>query len=315
MTSARSTILFGDDGSPGADLAWLWINSQSWPGWRLEVLHAVAPPVGPPLPKERTEPHPWTPPVPRVPFRESAIDEVVHLTAESDPRLVLERPSDLVVVGARGAGFLKSMHLGSTVEWLLSRPPAPLVIARSGRPVTSVLVCHDGSVHADRAVRAIGSMPWISGVHVTLLWTDDRRGTVMPELGDVAAGTDRRRCAGRHPGAGRQADEGDPRPRRRAPSGPRRAGNPWAHGHRTVAGRLHRRSSGSDGALLRPPGLRRRLTSQPPAQTSSSMPSGSRKNNDHRPPSCWMSPMSMPAATRRSRICSSVAGESTAMPK
>jgi nucleotide-binding universal stress UspA family protein len=187
VISARSTILFGDDGSPGADLAWLWINSQSWPGWRLEVLHAVAPPVGPPLPKERTEPHSWTPPVPRVPFGESAIDEVVHLTAESDPRLVLDRPSDLLVVGARGAGFLKSMHLGSTVEWLLSRPPAPLLIARSGRPVTSILVGHDGSLHADRAVRALGSLPWISGVHVTLLWTDDRRGTVMPELGDVAA--------------------------------------------------------------------------------------------------------------------------------
>ncbi|MGD9701423.1 MAG: universal stress protein [Acidimicrobiia bacterium] len=187
MTTSRSTILFGDDGSPGADLAWLWINSQTWPGWRLEVLHAVLPPLGPPLPRERTEAHPWTPPAPRRPFAESRIAEVEHLTAENDPRLALERPAELVVVGARGAGFLKSMHLGSTVEWLLTRPPAPLVIARAGRPVTSVLLCHDGSAHADRALQSFASLPWISGVHATLLWADDRRATVAPELGDVAA--------------------------------------------------------------------------------------------------------------------------------
>ena len=34
-------MVFGDDGSPGADSAWLWINSHDWPGWTIEVLIAL----------------------------------------------------------------------------------------------------------------------------------------------------------------------------------------------------------------------------------------------------------------------------------
>ena len=48
-------------------------------------------------------------------------------------------------------------------------------------------------------------------------------------------------------------------------------------------------------------------------QTSSSMPSGSRKNSDHSSPNRWMSPTSWaPASTRRPLTTSSMARESTA---
>ena len=37
----RPTLTFGDDRSPAADVCWLWINSHTWPGWRLEDLLVV----------------------------------------------------------------------------------------------------------------------------------------------------------------------------------------------------------------------------------------------------------------------------------
>lgn len=172
MTS--KTMVFGDDSSSSADLAWLWINSHAWPGWRVEVLTAVMPnPV-----VARSEPtiaREWSPPNPRRAFTESRFDQVLQLTIESDPRLALCRPADLLIVGQRGPGLAKAMHLGSTVEWLMTRPPAPMLIARHGRPTQRVIVCHDGSPHAQGATEALGMMPWASGLSATVLTVEDGR--------------------------------------------------------------------------------------------------------------------------------------------
>ncbi len=43
------TILFGDDGSQAADLAWMWINAQSWGDWGIDVLTAQQRWAGPGL--------------------------------------------------------------------------------------------------------------------------------------------------------------------------------------------------------------------------------------------------------------------------
>ena len=45
---SRPTLAFGDDGSPAADVCWLWINSHTWPGWRLEIITAQGAAIGPP---------------------------------------------------------------------------------------------------------------------------------------------------------------------------------------------------------------------------------------------------------------------------
>ncbi len=169
------TLTFGDDGSPAADVCWLWINSHPWPGWRLEVITAQPPPIGPPPTPEAATLHHWDPPTARTPFAESAFADVEHLTAQTDPRLALLRPADLLVIGPRGPGLLKALHLGSTAEWLLRHPIAPTVIARSGHPVRSVIACHDGSPHAQRAVRSLTQLPWIRGVDITILVVDDGR--------------------------------------------------------------------------------------------------------------------------------------------
>ena len=55
------TLVFGDDGSPAADVAWLFINNHRWPGWRLEVVTAHMPETAALLPRQDTDLHAWTP--------------------------------------------------------------------------------------------------------------------------------------------------------------------------------------------------------------------------------------------------------------
>lgn len=169
------TITFGDDGSPSSDLAFSWIDHQRWSGWRLEVLHADAPPFGVPVPAEEAEPHPWTPPQPRVPSPTTAFDEVVHLTARADPRVALLRETDLLVIGPRGRGVLKALNLGSVAEWLLVRPSSPTLVAKNDDPVRDVLVAHDGSRSAERSLEALCATPWARDTNVTVVVVDDGR--------------------------------------------------------------------------------------------------------------------------------------------
>lgn len=138
-------LVLGDDGSPGADLAWLWVNSQRWPGWELVVLTADPPPYGTPVPAEESEPHTAEGPPSRTTFADPGFGAVRFLTARADPRTALTTCPDVtaLVVGAAGDGGLGPWHLGSTTEWLLHGPPAPMVVARAGRPVRKALVCAD----------------------------------------------------------------------------------------------------------------------------------------------------------------------------
>ena len=170
------TLVFGDDGSPAADIAWLFINSQRWPGWSIEIVTAHMPDaLGTALPAEDVQLHPWTPPTPRTKFGEAGFTHISQLTAESDPRLVLSRECDLLVIGPHGNGFLKAMHIGSTADWLMLRPPAPLLVARHGKQVQTVVVCADGSSHADLAIATVAALPFAAQLSVTVLTVDDGR--------------------------------------------------------------------------------------------------------------------------------------------
>lgn len=170
------TLTFGDDGSPASDVAWLFVNSHRWPGWRLEVVTADPPEIpGVLLPREVSDLHVWSPAQPRTAFVEAGFADVVQLTARADPRIALSRACDLLVIGPRGPGLLKALHLGSTADWLLVHPPAPLLIARHGRPVKTVVVCADGSPHADKVVDVLAGLPWANELAVTILAVDDHR--------------------------------------------------------------------------------------------------------------------------------------------
>jgi len=157
-------ILFGDDGSTSADAAWLWVNSHEWPGWDIDVLRAVggsSPPEARPV---------------REFLRPEVADHLHEQTVKEDPRFALHtrgKDYDLIVVGSKGRGLLKALHIGSTAEWLIDMPTAPTVIVRGGHRTQRVLLAHDGSRHAMAAERAILAMPWAAGLEVRVLSISD----------------------------------------------------------------------------------------------------------------------------------------------
>jgi nucleotide-binding universal stress UspA family protein len=175
VSDDRPTLLFGDDFSAPSDTAFEWVVNQTWTGWRLVILHADAPPWGVPVPEEEAAPHPWDPPKKRTVPDSAGFAEVAHVTARVDPRIALMGPAELVVVGPRGKGKLRSLELGSVSEWLLTHPPSPTVIARTPDRVRSVVLAHDSSASADLATRTLASFPAAADIAVTLVVVDDGR--------------------------------------------------------------------------------------------------------------------------------------------
>jgi nucleotide-binding universal stress UspA family protein len=190
---AKPQLVFGDDGSPAADVVWLWINNHQWTGWRIAVMTAK-PPGLPPVGSARATPHPWEPPNPRHLLAQDDVP-VEHLLAEADPRVALDsfRDAALMAVGPRGQGVLKHLHLGSTTEWLIGahRPLAPVVILRSGASTQRVLLCVDGSEHAREAVSALGALPWLGQCEALVLGVDDADNLTGPAVEDAARALER----------------------------------------------------------------------------------------------------------------------------
>ena len=182
-------LVFGDDGSAAADVVWLWITGHDWPAWTVSVVTAQQPVRFAVLPPERATLHPWTPKHPRELLRGAPDTVVEHLVAEADPRVVLDSSgdADLLVVGPRGRGALKQLHIGSTTEWLLARPNPPVAIIRTGRPTRHVVMCADGSRHARLAATTLANLPWIGGCQVTVLAVDDGKSDAEGALEDAAA--------------------------------------------------------------------------------------------------------------------------------
>ena len=192
LESARTSprLVVGDDGSPAADVVWLWVNNHRWPGWRISVVSARVPEIGPPVGAERGTLHPWEPPHPRQLLTGDEV-EVEHLFAETDPRLALDSCADasLVAVGPRGHGLLKHLHIGSTTEWLIGahRPLAPVVVVRSARVTKDILFCTDGSAHARSALEALLGLPWLTTCRVSVLGVNDRRNKTEAAVEQAAA--------------------------------------------------------------------------------------------------------------------------------
>jgi nucleotide-binding universal stress UspA family protein len=196
--TAEHVLTFGDDGSAGADTAWGWVTAQPWPNWQVEVvaIRALSPDSFSHAASE-FELRNWLPENPRLGQSGWQVGEVVHLTVEHDPRLILSSRggSDLVVIGARGRGLLKSMRLGSTAEWLMQCPNTPLLIAKNSDSVKKILVCVDGSPHAWAGVETLAAMPLVKGAAVTVLGVVESAGEVAKRVvvaGDLleAAGAD-----------------------------------------------------------------------------------------------------------------------------
>ncbi len=167
-------LVFGDDGSASADVAWLWVNNQPWPGWSVRVVTGES---GPPPASSwgvpsRTEP--WTPPWGRRFFDEDELDSLEFVRIDADPRLAIDaQPADLVVVGRRGLGPVQSFWDARTTDWIVQSPNRPIVLARAATVVRRVTCCVDGSTHAHAAIEAVRRLPLFAGAEVTLLAIDD----------------------------------------------------------------------------------------------------------------------------------------------
>ncbi len=183
--SRATTVVFGDDGSTSADRAFAWIGAQRWDGWTLEVVHAVMPEIGPPVEPELAALHEWQPSAPRAIAASVGFSDVRHLTAIADPRLALMHEAGLVVIGPRGTGVWKSLHLGSVAEWLVSQPVTPVAVIKDQRPVATTLCAYDGSRHADVALRAYLALPWSPSAALDVLIVAD--GRVDPAAAEAAA--------------------------------------------------------------------------------------------------------------------------------
>lgn len=187
MGSERPLLVFGDDGSRGADVAWLWCNNHRWPGWHVEVVTAADP--GWPPTGTASALQDWEPPWGRAFWHPEELGGLRYRTAAVDPRVLLDtrNDADLLVLGTRGLGHLRAVWVGSTAEWLLHHPPAPLAIVRTAAPTREVVVCADGSVHARRAVDAFLALPLAADAAVLVLGVADGRS-------DVAAGVEEARA-------------------------------------------------------------------------------------------------------------------------
>ncbi|MFP3913939.1 MAG: universal stress protein [Actinomycetota bacterium] len=184
--SRRPLLVFGDDGSSPADTAWEWINDQPWPGWHMDVLtadtrgHEVewgAPP-------RVIE---WQPDWGRTEEPEG-VEELRFLKVVTDPRAMLADAEgvDLMVVGLRTHSFIQGFVTGSTTEWLLHHPPAPMIVAGRAGTVRKVVLCTDGSEHARAARQSFCSMPLSARSAVTVLGVQDGRTDAEAAVSDAA---------------------------------------------------------------------------------------------------------------------------------
>ena len=185
MPADTRLLVAGDDGSPAADAVWGWLISQTWPGWSIEILTADEEGIKWGQPPEPVE---WSPPWERKGTLPGAVG-VRYLRVNSDPRPMLgdRIDADLLVVGRAGVAHEHLPAIGSTSDWLLHHPVAPLALI--GRPgqVSSVVVCVDGSAHSQRATEVFSSLPLAAATQVTAISVDD--GRVDPEAAIEAAST------------------------------------------------------------------------------------------------------------------------------
>ena len=178
-------LLFADDGSDGSTHAWEWISAQSWPGWQVRVLTVQRQGIDH---RDPQPPQPWSPASPRKLPAEAEVASLTHMVADGDPREVLSTtPADLLVIGPRGSGLLKRLHVGSVAEALLDNPSAPLLVAHDNHTVEHITIAVDGSGYSEQAVRIVAALPWVGATRVTLLGVDEGDGRAPAAVESAAA--------------------------------------------------------------------------------------------------------------------------------
>ena len=192
MNDRSRELLFGDDASPCADRAWLWINAQVWPGFEARVLTCETEPID--LISDETLPvRQWEPSNPRRVSSETMFESVTHVHSTADPRALFPTLTpDLLVIGPCGKGRLRRLTLGSTAETLIAQSMAPVVIARDTHKARTIVVCIDGSHVSLGAARFLSTLPLFHHAERVLVVgvdvVDERPGGLSMTLSEVAEG-------------------------------------------------------------------------------------------------------------------------------
>lgn len=210
-------VLLAIDGSTSSEMARQLVGSLEWPeGTIIEVAFAVEPAM---FALGMT-----AAPMETTPLVEAAEAEAVQAVVDTSasaleapgrivrpivlrgrPATVLVREAkesraELIVVGSRGLGPLRSMLLGSVSAEVVDHAPCPVLVVR--RPtIGSVLLAVDGSAHAATAVTFLSGARFLAGhpVEVLSVAPTATRLPRIPSSGtsDVAAATDQRWVAAR----------------------------------------------------------------------------------------------------------------------
>lgn len=176
-------VLLAIDGSPGGEAARRVARSLQWPeGTVIDVISIVEPAVDPlgaaglPLAPFGTE---TTEPAMQVMLSEAvaaleAPGRIVRrelLTGRAATVIIdeaVERRADLVIMGSRGRGPLRSMLLGSVSAEVVDHAPCPVLVVRGGN-IGRVLLAVDGSASAQAAVTFLGGSSFLAGHPVEVL--------------------------------------------------------------------------------------------------------------------------------------------------
>jgi monovalent cation/proton antiporter MnhG/PhaG subunit len=76
--------------------------------------------------------------------------------------------AELVIVGSRGLGRLRSLLTGSVARQVVDRAPCPVLVARSAS-VRVVVLAADGSPSSEAAIRAVATWPLFEDVAIHVL--------------------------------------------------------------------------------------------------------------------------------------------------
>jgi monovalent cation/proton antiporter MnhG/PhaG subunit len=188
-------VLLAHDGSPGAAIATSLVASLRWPyGSYIRVIGVIE---GDLQPMAEPRPEVQSPAGDLSPTLHAAVDLLQRpgviaddVVARGDPATAITAEAeafgaDLVVIGSRGLGFLRTLFLGSVATAVVDGAPCPVLVAR--RPsLGAMLVAADGSAPSEAATELVASWEIFEGVSIQVLSV----ATSFPQYGDLpTAGT------------------------------------------------------------------------------------------------------------------------------
>ena len=194
-TARTLRVLVAHDGSPGAAVATSLTASLAWPDEAaIRVVGVAEGDLDPLASVDPGEPAAGADrddlaavlaeAVDRIRRPQLSVDAVVR-RGQPATTIVLEAEAfgaDLIVIGSRGLGPVRSLLAGSIAASVVDAAPCPVLVART-TSIQEVLLATDGSAAGDAATTVTATWPMFEGVHVHVLSV----ATSVPHYGTLPA--------------------------------------------------------------------------------------------------------------------------------